>query len=1064
MAQYTINFSTNASQITRELNNFQQQINRVARAGSRVNIDFGSLNLPSTERLGRELQRLERDASRISPNTSDWVELQQQIARVQLEIRKTADTAKTIQLSENLGAFSPYSLNALETRLELLKLKAKDISPSTDAWKEVNREIQNTEKSIEKITRKPLTMGQRAGAAGGAFLYGGGLGGGAGSALGGIAGGLAGGVPGAFAGAAVGQAVDSLTQYAAGIATTVAEANKAKIALAGVTKNVSDYDTAIQAATDASNKFLIPIVDSTRQFTRLQASVVGAGFDTATTAKAFEGIGAAIVATGGSTEDLNGALTATAQVFSKGKVSAEELRQQIGERIPGAFNIFAQAIGKTPQQLDKALEDGKVGLNDFIKFLEELNKRYGSTAEILAKAPENAGARLKVALQAATLSFGGFFQVVGAGFQSYFADLIKFALENESTIKRVVTIFAIGFKNLGDIVGKFARFLVNVFNGAFSAILGNLNTVLSRVEDAINRAKSVQSLTPERIDAIRKRAGQETQKRFGGGFLGIPKKGASEFYNSQLNKLIDEATGAAKKTKYTEKIQNILFPEFRPSQFGAGIRQGVSNGQLSDEGEGTRKKGRKKANDELKKYVGDRVAILQSRQKAELADVEANLLLSERDRAIQKADISLKYANSIAEEKLRVAERESLQYRIEDRKKFLDEQKQLVDIEKQTARSQFQRDIAGGLISQNENLKNSYEELLIELDAVKAGRKQVTEAAKTEVAITQALNGLRLEQASALKPVIDQARQYAAEVDRLNKLIKEQTALQEMQASMETIGAGLRAGFIGDAARTYERGLTMEGGGPDIAKKLAEMQNAASMMQVTFSSLEQSIQAIGSAFATAMTTGIASLVDGTASAKEVFASFLKTIGQTLLQAAQQMIATYISIGIARIFAGLGGGSSSIVKGVDIPIGQMPAGMAFANGGVAKGGFMPFKAFANGGVVNGPTLGLVGEGKYNEAIVPLPDGKSIPVQMRGNQSSSRDLLSSNSSSMASSPVLNMSFETTTINGTEYVSREQLEQAMMETRRLAVRDGATRGASLAIDKLQNSPNTRRRIGIG
>jgi hypothetical protein len=48
---------------------------------------------------------------------------------------------------------------------------------------------------------------------------------------------------------------------------------------------------------------------------------------------------------------------------------------------------------------------------------------------------------------------------------------------------------------------------------------------------------------------------------------------------------------------------------------------------------------------------------------------------------------------------------------------------------------------------------------------------------------------------------------------------------------------------------------------------------------------------------------------------------------------------------------------------------------FANGGVLSGGF---KAFANGGTVSQPTLGLVGEGKYNEAVVPLPDGRSIPV--------------------------------------------------------------------------------------
>ena len=57
-----------------------------------------------------------------------------------------------------------------------------------------------------------------------------------------------------------------------------------------------------------------------------------------------------------------------------------------------------------------------------------------------------------------------------------------------------------------------------------------------------------------------------------------------------------------------------------------------------------------------------------------------------------------------------------------------------------------------------------------------------------------------------------------------------------------------------------------------------------------------------------------------------------------------------------------------------------AKMGFAMGGIVAGGF---RAFANGGMVNQPTLGLVGEGAYNEAIVPLPDGRSIPVMQTGN---------------------------------------------------------------------------------
>jgi hypothetical protein len=58
---------------------------------------------------------------------------------------------------------------------------------------------------------------------------------------------------------------------------------------------------------------------------------------------------------------------------------------------------------------------------------------------------------------------------------------------------------------------------------------------------------------------------------------------------------------------------------------------------------------------------------------------------------------------------------------------------------------------------------------------------------------------------------------------------------------------------------------------------------------------------------------------------------------------------------------------------------------------------------------------------------------------------------------------MSFETTSIGGTEYVSREQLEQAMAATRRQAASDGAKRGMSMTLDRIQQSPQTRNRLGI-
>ena len=76
---------------------------------------------------------------------------------------------------------------------------------------------------------------------------------------------------------------------------------------------------------------------------------------------------------------------------------------------------------------------------------------------------------------------------------------------------------------------------------------------------------------------------------------------------------------------------------------------------------------------------------------------------------------------------------------------------------------------------------------------------------------------------------------------------------------------------------------------------------------------------------------------------------------------------------------IGKGIASVGSGILEAASYLNPWSYFANGGIASGGF---KAFANGGIASSPTMGLVGEGRYNEAIIPLPDGKSVPVQMSG----------------------------------------------------------------------------------
>jgi tape measure domain-containing protein len=339
---------------------------------------------------------------------------------------------------------------------------------------------------------------------------------------------------------------------------------------------------------------------------------------------------------------------------------------------------------------------------------------------------------------------------------------------------------------------------------------------------------------------------------------------------------------------------------------------------------------------------------------------------------------------------------------------------------------------------------------------------------------------------SIAKITIETNRQFAVEAQKLSVLeaqIKDQIALlsakekisDEDQKQLNILKE--RLGII-QGGQTDLPGLAQEAmqarisGEQPLSGRVVALEEIESMRRELekLTSWEyqavQGAQAVGSALAEAMTTGVAGMISGTATAKEVFASFLQSVGQALSQAASQMIATYIAIGIAKMFAGLsGGGGNPAGSGGGISdslpgIRQYAGGM----GGGGAPGSMPFAppAFANGGIVTGPTLSLIGEGRYNEAVVPLPNGRAIPVQINGERSA-RDLMGRNAPGMANAAPLTLKFESTKINGVEYVSREQLELAMAETRRASIAGGATRGMNMALDKIQQSPSTRSRIGI-
>ena len=109
----------------------------------------------------------------------------------------------------------------------------------------------------------------------------------------------------------------------------------------------------------------------------------------------FEGVSQAGAALSLSTEQMDGVFLALGQMISKGKVQAEELRGQLGERLPGAFNLAARAMGVTTAQLDDMLKKGQVTAEDMLpKLAAVLKDEFGPAAEHASQGAQGAVNRL----------------------------------------------------------------------------------------------------------------------------------------------------------------------------------------------------------------------------------------------------------------------------------------------------------------------------------------------------------------------------------------------------------------------------------------------------------------------------------------------------------------------------------------------------------------------------------------------------------------------------------------------------------------------------------------------
>jgi hypothetical protein len=192
-------------------------------------------------------------------------------------------------------------------------------------------------------------------------------------------------------------------------------------------------------------------------------------------------------------------------------------------------------------------------------------------------------------------------------------------------------------------------------------------------------------------------------------------------------------------------------------------------------------------------------------------------------------------------------------------------------------------------------------------------------------------NGLRSGLSDALTKTI---LKEADDIRAIWKALWQDLVRIVVKSLMDSVVNNLMQSFLGFGKEGKNNPVTLNRGADDAGMSLSNVANEANMLAPTFSYVEQAARAMGDAMATV-------------------AGADKFLGK----------------GGDDIFAEFDdgeddGGGNDFIKMV--------------------GKLLPLAGFADGGIVSAPTLAMIGEGKTNEAIVPMPNGKAIPVDLKGTK--------------------------------------------------------------------------------
>ncbi|MCE1239519.1 MAG: tape measure protein [Azonexaceae bacterium] len=193
-------------------------------------------------------------------------------------------------------------------------------------------------------------------------------------------------------------------------------------------------------------------------------------------------------------DDFDGVFKALEQITSKGKIQAEELRGQLGDRLFGAFQIAAKALKDTFPDLDAALKGGEVTADQLLKIAEEYRKTVADQLPAATKSLAAEQARLNNAILDFKLA------IADAGFADRFRTLLERlteALKGDDG-KKFAEALSTAFSTVADALVWLSENIDTVTNALKALIaLYAINTAGKAAKGVADYADALKTLTTE---------------------------------------------------------------------------------------------------------------------------------------------------------------------------------------------------------------------------------------------------------------------------------------------------------------------------------------------------------------------------------------------------------------------------------------------------------------------------------------------------------------------------------------------------------------------------------------